>query len=343
MSYSDLLTVPAARAESLRVIAERCSAARNVVLTTHVNADGDGTGSEVALAAWLRNRGVASTIINPTPFPTSFRFLLPDTARVADLDSAESEQALAEADLLVVLDTSEHNRIGALAGRVPADRTIVIDHHPPGPEVLGSLALQDPAAAATGELMYDLFAVTGAEWTTDAVAAMYVALVTDTGSFRYGNTSPRVHAITAELLARGVDPEAMYRRLFATVSRPRLELLGTALAGLRAEPETGLAWITVTDRMMRESGAGAEDLDGLSEHARSLVGTEVAVLFRETPEGKTKISLRSNGETDVNRVARQFGGGGHVKASGALIDGSPDQVAPDVLAAVRAAVRRDRA
>ncbi|HEX2093693.1 MAG TPA: DHHA1 domain-containing protein, partial [Longimicrobiaceae bacterium] len=225
--------------------------------------------------------------------------------------------------------------VGDLAGRLPRDRTIVVDHHPPGGAVVGDLGVQDPTASATGELVYDLVTLAGDPVTPQVALGAYVALVSDTGSFRYGNTSPRVHAIAAVLMGKGIDPEMVYRRLFATAPRRRLELLREALANLHVDPEIGLSWMVVDGDIARRLGATSEDFDGLIEHVRSIEGTEVGLLFRGTPEGETKISFRSNGETDVNRIARRFGGGGHIKASGALVPGAPAEVAPRVVEAVR--------
>ncbi|HEV2146781.1 MAG TPA: bifunctional oligoribonuclease/PAP phosphatase NrnA [Longimicrobiaceae bacterium] len=338
MTHPELLDVPPARAEALAPVLERLLAARRVVLTTHVHADGDGSGSEAAVAAWLEGRGARVVIVNPTPFPQGFRFLLHRPEVVADLGTDAAEAALAGADLFVVLDTSEPQRVGELAPRLPRERTVVVDHHPPGREVVGDLAVQDDTAAAAGELVYDLVRLAGDELTEPVALGAYVALVSDTGSFRYGNTSPRVHAIAAALMARGIDPEMVYRRLFATAPRRRLDLLRTALDNLHVDAEAGIAWMVVDGEVAGRLGATSEDFDGLIEHVRSIEGTEVALLFRGTPEGATKISFRSNGATDVNRIAREFGGGGHVKASGALVPGGPHEMAPRVVDAVRAAL-----
>ena len=340
MTPSDLLAVPASRADDLARVLERLLAARHVVLTTHVHADGDGSGSEAAVAAWLERRGVRATIVNPTPFPQTFRFLLHRPDLAADLGSEAAEAALADADLFLVLDTSEPIRVGDLAARLPRDRTVVVDHHPAGREVVGDLAVQDPTAAATGELAYDLVVLAGDEPAPEVALGAYVALVSDTGSFRYGNTTPRVHAVAAALMGRGIDPEAVYRRLFATAPRRRLDLLREALADLHVDEEVALAWMVVDGEVSKRLGATSEDYDGLIEHVRSIEGTEVALLFRGTPDGETKISFRSNGETDVNRIAREFGGGGHVKAAGALVQGAPGEVAPRVVEAVRRALRK---
>jgi bifunctional oligoribonuclease and PAP phosphatase NrnA len=326
--------VPERRREGLRRLRERLLAARRVVLTTHVNADGDGAGSEAAVAAWLLGRGIRATIVNPTPFPDGFRFLLPEGAEVADWGTAAATAAVGEADLLLVLDTNEASRIEPLAEHVARERIVVIDHHPAGAGVVADEGVLDPTAAATGELVYDLLLSDGDEVPEAAVIGLYVAIVTDTGSFRFSNTQPRTHRVAADLLARGVDPEEVYQRIYATVPRRRVELLREALGTLQQDPRAGVSWIVVSHALISRLGATGEDLDGLVEHARALEGTRVALLFRETPEGRTKVSFRSNGGVDVNRVARHFGGGGHVKASGATLDGLPDEAVPKVLAVV---------
>jgi phosphoesterase RecJ-like protein len=338
-AMTDFLAVPPARAQALRPVLERLFAARRVVLTTHVNADGDGAGSEAAVAAWLEGRGISCTIVNPTPFPDMFRFLLHRAGVVADAGTAEADAAFEAADLFLVLDTSEPKRLGDLAPRIPFDRTLVVDHHPAGRAVAGSLAVQDPEAAATGELVHDMLAVAGDEPAPNVALAAYVALVSDTGSFRYGNTTPRTHAVAAALMATGIDPEDVYRRLFATAPRRRLDLLRRALEKVGVDDALPLAWMTVDRATAEQVGAEPEDFEGLIEHVRSIEGTDVALLFRETPEGETKISFRSNGAADVNAIARRFGGGGHVKAAGALVPGLLGEVVPRVLDAVREALR----
>jgi bifunctional oligoribonuclease and PAP phosphatase NrnA len=335
LEVAELMAVPEHRRRSLAEVKARMLGVRHIALTTHLNADGDGTGSQAAVAAWLGDRGIRASIINPTLFPEHFRFLLPPDVSVADWGGQEAQRVVREAELLLVLDTSEPRRIEPLADHFPRERILVIDHHPPGPVTVADVGLLDHTAAATGELVYDLLRLDGESIPDAALVGLYVALVTDTGSFRYSNTTPRTHLITADLLARGVDPEVVYTRLYATVPRRRVDLLREALKTLNHEPETGSSWIVVHHALIDALGVTSEDLDGLVEHARSLEGTRVAMLFRETPEGNTKVSFRSNGPADVNRIARRFEGGGHVKASGATVPGPPDDVVPRVLAAVR--------
>ena len=171
------------------------------------------------------------------------------------------------------------------------------------------------------------------------LAGLYTASETDTGSFRFSTTTPRTHAIAADLLRRGVDPEQVYRRLHATVPLRRLDILRIALENLETDRDLPITWITIPREVTHEMAATADDLDGVAEYARSVEGTEVALLFRETLDGATKVSFRSNGMVDVNAIAREFGGGGHIKASGAVIGGPVASTRPRVLEATRRAVR----
>ena len=340
------VTAPSAdRTTALEGVLRALRLARRVVLTTHVNADGDGTGSEVAAAVWLTALGIQATIVNPTPYPAAFRFLLEargaEKLTVAELGTPEADAALAQAEVILVLDTGEPARIGKVARSLSGSDVIVVDHHPPGPEPMRTVAeVRDPSACATGELIYDLLTLDASyrSWPLAVLQALYTAIATDTGSFRFSNTTPRTHEIVGDLIRRGVDPEAMYGRLYAVPLRRAL-LLRESLATLEVDAAHAISWITIPEDATERLGILPEDLDGVIEHARTIEGTEVALLFRQTG-GSTKISFRSNGATDVNAIARTFGGGGHVKAAGALVGGPLEQNRERVLEAVRSAVVR---
>lgn len=331
----DLAAVPSARAAALGALAEHLRPGLRVALSTHINADGDGCGSEVGVARLLRARGLRPVIVNPTPWPDAFRWLLGDDVEEA---SARGAAALRETDLLLVLDISDVQRLGNLADAVRAfaGPKLVIDHHIPGAEAPGSLVVSDTAACATGELIYDLARVMGAALTREVAEPLYVAILTDTGGFKFSNTSPRCHAVAAQLLAAGLEPEAVYRRVYASVPVGKLRLLQEALATLEVDSAIGLAWISTDAGAMERHGVKGEDLDGIVEHPRSIAGTRLALFFRDLGHGKVKVSFRSTGDVDVNALARQFGGGGHAKASGALVPGTLDAVRQRVVAAARA-------
>ena len=309
-----------------------------VALSTHINADGDGCGSETALARLLAQRGIHCRIVNPTPWPTMFEFLLGDDVEEA---SARGADALADIDALIVLDINDVRRLGHLADAVRqlSVPVSVIDHHVAGDEPVGTLAIADTAACATGELVYDIAVTLGLEITPAIAQSLYAAILTDTGSFRFSNTSPRAHGIAAALLAAGVNPEEMYRRIYAQVSMGRLQLLREALGSLVSEPEVGLSYISVEAGVTGRYEVTSEELDGIVEHPRSIVGTRMALFFRDLGHGKVKVSLRSTGDVDVQRFARRYGGGGHRKASGAMLAGGLDDVRTQVVADARAYLR----
>lgn len=331
----DLLAIPPAREAAIRALAAELRPGRRVVLSTHINADGDGCGSEVAMARLLAGMGLQATIVNPTPWPDAYRFLLDDGVREA---SERGAAALAEAHVLLVLDISDVKRLGQLgdAVRALAVPRLVIDHHIATDDPAGETVLSDTAACATGELVFDLARVLGLPITAAVARGLYVALLTDTGGFRFSNTSPRCHAIAAQLLAAGIDPEEMYRRVYASVPAGKLHVLREALATLEVDEGLGLSWISLEAGATERHGVRSEDLEGIVEHPRSIAGTRLALFFRDLGHGKVKVSFRSLGDVDSNRLARAFGGGGHARASGALVPGSLAEVRERVVAAARA-------
>jgi phosphoesterase RecJ-like protein len=338
---NDVLSVPVHRRDALQQIVQGLLSAQRIILSTHVNADGDGAGSEAAVAAWLARAGKTVHITNPTAFPNSYAYLIEDRSWVVDPTDAGFAMTIAKADALLVLDTGEPKRIGRVLPGASDKRVFVIDHHPSSEPGFRGTVLLDPTACATGELIYDLFTVARVPnpWPAAYCEGIYTAIVTDTGSFRFSNTTPRTHAIAGDLIRRGVDPEDAYKRLFATVPLRRIQLLRSALDSLEVDGELPITWVSIAKAAMQDAGATAEDLEGVVDQARAVEGTEVGILFRETTDGGTKVSLRSNGDVDVNAIARQFGGGGHVKASGAVLPLPLDKAREVVLAATRAAIR----
>lgn len=306
-----------------------------VCLTTHVNPDGDGLGSEVAMLHLLRAQGVECSITNPTPTPPRFKFLLEEIAG-AD-KSQEAVKEMRRADLILVLDISDLGRLGMLAETVRAREVPVacIDHHlgdgalPDGPRLV------DPSASATGELVYELAVANHWVVTNPAAKALYVALLTDTGGFRFSNTTPRTLRIAADLLTAGVDPEQIYLDVYANAPAGRPRLFGEALQTLVVEPEYQMAWLTVPPGALERHNVSSDDLDGVVEFARAIEGVKLALLFREASQGRVKVSLRSVGGVDVAALARRYGGGGHAKAAGLALPGTLPEVQATILAAAR--------
>lgn len=323
------------RAALARAAGEALAGAARVALTTHVNPDGDGLGSEVALAHLLRAAGRDVVVVNPTPTPRRFEFLFRDLPGVDQ--SGDAVKQLRRADLICVLDIADTGRLGNLgqAVREHGSPVVCIDHHaspgelPPGPRYV------DVGAAATGELVYEMAVAN--QWPVNATVAraLYVALVTDTGGFRFSNTHPRTLRVAADLLETGIDPESIYLDIYATAPEGRPRLLADTLQTLVVEPEHGLAWVTVPPGALERYGLTPDDLDGVVEHPRSIAGVRLAVLFREMSQGRVKVSLRSVGNVDVADFAHRFGGGGHSKAAGIAIHGSLAEVQETVLTAAR--------
>lgn len=331
---------PSHRVGAARKVADALRAARSVVLTTHLNADGDGTGSEVAIASWLRANGTEAWIINPTPYPDMFRFLMEED-RVVAAGSKRARQLCASADLAAVLDTGEVSRIGRVKPMIESLPCVVIDHHPIGDRPIGGISLRDPQASATGELVYDVILAGNGPWTDEALRAMYVAILTDTGGFRFANSTAGAHEVVAQLIRKGLDPEAVYNQVYGASPLRRFRLLQASLDTL--DRDQGVAWMSVPPEAFAALEARPEDLEGLVDYPRGVEGTEVALLFRRVGEEKTKVSFRSNGAVDVNRLARQFGGGGHVKAAGATLERPLEEARLTVVAAAQEAVASLRA
>src|SRR5881398_2967787 len=326
------VSIPPERVRAAEAVAAVLAPGRRVALTTHVNADGDGVGSEVALWHLLTARGLKPAIANPTPVPERFTFLLPAGADHSDRAAKEIEAA----DVVVVLDISELSRLGDLARVVTQSRAVAgIDHHVSQGSLPGGPRLVAPEAAATAELVFDL--ASALEWPLppEAARALYVGLLTDTGAFRFANTSPRALRVAGALLERGVDPESIYESVYASAPEGRIRLMAEVLETLVVEPEVGLAWVTVPPDALRRHKATADDLDGLVEYPRSIAGVRLALLFRNLANGNVKVSFRSVGDVDVAELAHRFGGGGHRKAAGASLEGTLADVQGRVLAAAR--------
>lgn len=331
---TELLNVPAARREAIARLSAELRPGMTVALSTHINADGDGCGSQTAFARLLGQLGIRAVIVNPTPWPELFRWLLGDDVEER---SAEGAKAIAQSDRVIVLDISDLGRLGNLAEAVRAmpQDALVIDHHLPGNEPPGKTMLSDTAACATAELVYDFAKERGLSITPAIAKSLYTSLVTDTGGFRFGNTSPRCLAVAADLLTAGVDPEQMYQRIYGSVPLGRLHLLRDALETLQTDMAHGIAWVRIAAGALERHKVSSEDLDGISEYPRSIAGIRLAVMFRDLGHGKVKVSFRSLAGVNVNTLARTFGGGGHARASGALIAGGPAEVEERVLGEAR--------
>ena len=331
--------VPPRRRTGAQAVARLFKKGQRVAITTHVNADGDGCGSEIALWHLLTALRARPVIVNPTPFPDRYRFLL-DGMAYAD-KSREAVRHLERADAIVVLDIADLGRLGHL-GRIvgETERPVAcVDHHasdgllPPGPRLV------DETACATGELIYDLARIAHWQLSEAAARALYVAILTDTGGFRFSNTSARTLQLAAHLLEHGLEPEDVYTRVYASEPEGRIRMTAEVLETLVVEREHGIAWVTVPPGSLERHDLDPADLEGVVEFPRSIRGVRLAMLFRVLANGRIKVSFRSVGDVDVSRLAEQFGGGGHRRAAGASLEGSLASVQETVLQAAREVLR----
>jgi phosphoesterase RecJ-like protein len=327
-------------AEAARRLKPLLDGARTAALTTHVTADGDGIGAEICLLGHLLSRGIDARIINAEPLPAKYRFLDPDGA-VEVFDAARHDAFLRDADLIFMLDNSATSRMGSLEPAIRASRatTVCIDHHNVI-EPFWKENIIDPEACATGELVFQIIKAMGGRVDRNAAQAAYVSLVTDTGYFRFSKTSPRCHEAAAEMLAAGVNPPLVYEEVFERNSPALLRLGGMAMADLRQEEGGRLAWISLTYEQVVRCRAEVEDTSDIVNDLLSIDGVKIAVLFKELEGDRTKLSFRSKGGLDVNRLAASFGGGGHTNAAGAVLAGGLEETIRRVLPSCRALLKQ---
>lgn len=311
---------------ALAEAASALAAAGTIVAVGHVNPDGDALGASLGLALAASGAGKTSwaTFGEPLTISNDFRYLV--------LDAVVSPAEIpGEIDVLVACDTANRERLGtaaALADR--AGTVVVVDHHLSNGG-FGDVAVVDPGAAATVQLMYRLI-VEHLGWplTEPVATALYTGLVTDTGRFQYSATTPEVHRVAGELLRAGADPDRISRHLYGEAPFGYLKVAGAVLSRAVLVPASRMVWSVMYRDDLDAAGVGAEETDGLIDLLRLAEEAEVACLLKEVEPGTFKGSLRSRGSVDVNAVASAFGGGGHHNASGFTAVGQPDRIAATV-------------
>jgi phosphoesterase RecJ-like protein len=311
---------------------------QQAVISTHVNPDGDGLGSELALAAFLRQRGVRAAIVNADPVPRLYRFLDP-RAEVSTPEVPKAQWAMDACDLFFAIDNGTLARMGALQEWVRSTRAVkvCIDHHASQDDVW-DLRLIDERACSTGSLIHALIRALGGRLTPAQAQALYVALITDTGYFRFARTDASTFRLAADLLEAGVDPVRVYHEIYEKNSIAYVRLLGAALSSVRTELEGKVGWVRLTQQQVLDAGGEQEDTSEIVNSVLSIEGVCMALLFKELPGRSTKVSLRSKGSLDVNALARTMGGGGHRNAAGILLHEPLERGIERVLAeALRAA------
>jgi len=292
------------------------------VLTTHVNPDGDAIGCEIAFANALRQLGKKTSILNTSGLPANFHFLNSDGI-IQTFNEAKHSSLLINADVIVILDVNAASRLQQMEKSIRTSRAqkIVIDHH------LDPLPFADgyfvkPEACATAEILYDLFeSMPAFRMTKEIAEALYIGIMTDTGSFRFERTTARVHRIIANLLEHGVVPVEIHRKIFDEYPAQRSVLLGHMLTNMETISDGRATIMTISQKVFSDTGTIDDDAEGFVNFGLSIRDVEVTALLTEQSDA-IKISFRSKGCLPVNALAKQFGGGGHRYAAGARVVGS---------------------
>jgi phosphoesterase RecJ-like protein len=282
---------------------------RRFVVTSHARPDGDGIGSALACGQILRVMGKEAEVVMHDGVPRIYQNL-PFADRVTQANSVPAN------DAVILLECDSIKR-AALEG-LEQCFLINIDHHASGRN-FAHINWIDSRVMATAELVYRLARIACVPVDRDIATCLYTALMTDTGSFMFTGTNEHTFTIARELVLAGADPALCARHIYFGHSTAKMRLLGAALSNLHREGP--LAWIWVTQGQMMAFGAREEDCEGLVNYALSIADVQVAVFFRELPDGRYRVSLRSKGQMNVSTVAEHFGGGGHKCASGCSIDG----------------------
>ena len=302
------------------------------ILTTHANPDCDALGSELALAEHLRSLDKQVTIINSDATPATYRFLDPKHT-LKRYSPKRHSTVIAEADIIVVLDASgtwsRTGKIGDILKQATATK-ICIDHHPDSTDFV-DVAVVDTQAAATGELIFDLIEKMQGKISPVMAQALYAAIITDTGNFRFPKTSPQTHYIAARLIAAGADPLQIYSQLYEQNPLGVVQLKGHVLASIQTAFEGRLAYYGLTQATLKEYRAKSSQLDGFASLGQQIGGVQATLFCMETSNSRVKISLRSNGTVAINGIAQAYGGGGHPSAAGATVDGKLEQVTANLV------------
>ncbi|MEJ5305799.1 MAG: bifunctional oligoribonuclease/PAP phosphatase NrnA [Ignavibacteria bacterium] len=303
------------------------------VITTHVNPDGDAIGSELALAYFLQKLEKKIWIINHSPTPENFIFL--DEENLIQKYDAKLDDYILNADVLLAVDFNSLGRARSMMQVLEKSKAykVIIDHHR-NPQNFVNEIFYDIDEPATGNIIYKLIKTYNPDLIDKKTAdALYAAIMTDTGSFRFERITPELHLIVADLISRGANPSYIYNKIYNEMSIEKLKLLGEAITNINLEADGKIAFM-ILDRQLIEKYVKTEeefDVDGFVNYCLSLKSVKVGLLFFELKNG-VKVSLRSKEKFPVNSLAEKFGGGGHLNAAGIRLDGMKlNEVLPKVI------------
>jgi phosphoesterase RecJ-like protein len=299
------------------------------MITSHIRPDGDGLGSGLALYWMLRSLGKEATVLLHDRVPPAYT-VLPGSDMVV-----VAQDVVGQYDAAFIIECSDVMRPG-LPG-LKDSFVVNIDHHSTTTP-FGDINWIDPTAAAVGEMIYNLCKALGVGVTKEIAECIYTALLTDTGSFHFSNTTERTLKIASELVRVGVEPARISQALFYSYPFSKIKLLGLVLSTIERDESGRLAWVTMDRQTMIEADASEEDSDGIVNHALSVGDVDAVAFFKELSPGVYRVSLRSKGKNNVAKVAEKFGGGGHRNAAGCRIEGDFEDVKRRVIEGLQNAI-----
>lgn len=313
-------------------LASRIQAHQKFVLVSHIRPDCDALGSEIGMAGVLQALGKDVQIINGHPTPPGLAFLDPTNQIQVVGDTIAAEDISTEC--IIILDTSAWAQIGPMGDVIRGftGTKLVIDHHV-GEDELGAEFFKDTSAEATGHLVTKFAQHLGVSITKPMADALYAAIATDTGWFRFGSTTSETYRVAATLLESGADPAAIYGDLYERDTIGRVRLRGRILSRTNSESNGELVHTFVRKEDFEETGALPSDTEDAINLTLAIAGTQMAVIMIEQLKGGFKLSFRSRCHVDCNALAKEFGGGGHKAAAGAFVEGTLEEVQPKVLEA----------
>ena len=301
------------------------------LVASHINPEGDAIGSTLAMTHALRGMNKKVVAYNKDPLPYNLRFLPGSDQILRELPSGFSPGTA------IILDCGNLDRMGKAKKLLDGIEVINIDHHATNP-LFGTLNWVLAEASSTGEMLVPILKKIGARFTPEISSCIYTAILTDTGCFKFSNTSSEVLRVAGEMIELGADPAVIAHHLFDSQTAGNLKLLGMVLNTLQVELGDSYASAHVTKEMFRSTQTDHDATEGFVDYLRSIEGVEVAALFREEDERKVKVSLRSKGEVDVLKIAEGLGGGGHKAAAGCLLEGNIKEGKKQVFEKVRTTI-----
>ncbi len=304
----------------------------NFLITSHINLDGDGIGSELAFYFILKKLNKKATILNQDRLPKIYDFL-PGSDKVHYLNNNRINPK--SIDVGIVLDCSNIERIGRTYEIFKDIKTIInIDHHKSN-ENYGNLNYLDCSVSSVGEIIYELITFIDINLLDEKISTcLFTAIMTDTGSFRYSNVSSKTFGVASHLTSNGMKSHLVANNIYNRNAYPGLKLLGEALLTLEINESSCVSWLTITRKMLNDVNANDEEIEGIIDIATTLNNVEISILFKETKDNKIKVSFRSKGNFDVNKFAGKFKGGGHPNAAGCLCSGKLDEIKEKILSQV---------